>query len=53
MSDSVTLWTVAHKAPLSMGFFRQEYQRGLPFPSPRDLLNPGIKTVINMIEQFT
>ena len=39
----VTLWTVAHQAPLSMGFFRQEYQSGLPCPSPRDLLNPGIE----------
>jgi len=34
---------VAHQAPLSMGFSRQEYWSGLPFPSPRDLLNPGIK----------
>ena len=37
----VTLWAVAHQAPLSMGFSRQEYWSGLPFPSPRDLLNPG------------
>ena len=29
-----TLWTVAHQAPLSMGFSRQEYWSGLPFPSP-------------------
>ena len=36
-------WTVAHKAPLSMGFFRQEYWHGLPFPSPGDLPNPGIE----------
>ena len=34
---------VAHQAPLPMGFFRQEYWSGLPFPSPRDLLDPGIK----------
>ena len=34
MSDFVTSWTVAHKAPLSMGFSRQEYWSGLPFPSP-------------------
>ena len=34
-------WTVAHQAPLSMGFPRQEYWSGLPFPSPRDLPNPG------------
>ena len=38
-----TLWTVAHQAPLSMGFSRQEYWSGLPFPSPGDLPNPGIK----------
>ena len=49
----VTLWTVARQAPLSMGFFRQEYQSGLSFPPPRDLLNPGIKALINLIEQFT
>ena len=34
MSDSVTLWTVAHQALLSMGFSRQEYWSGLSFPSP-------------------
>ena len=38
-----TLWTVAHQAPLSMGFSRQEYWSGLPFCSPRDLPNPGIE----------
>ena len=38
-----TLWTVAHQAPLSMGFSRQEYRSGLPFPSPGGLPNPGIK----------
>ena len=37
------LWTVAHQAPLSMGFSRQEYWSGLPFPSPRDLPNLGIE----------
>ena len=36
-------WTVAHQAPLSMGFFRQEYWSGLPFPSPGELPYPGIK----------
>ena len=36
-------WTVAHQAPLSMGFFREEYQSGLPFPSPGYLPGPGIK----------
>ena len=39
----VTLWTVAHQLPLSMGFSRQGYWSGLPFPSPEDLPNPGIK----------
>ena len=37
--------TVAFQAPLSMGFSRQEYWNGLPFPSSGDLLNPGIKPV--------
>ena len=39
----VTPWTVAHQAPLSMGFSRQEYWSVLPFPSPEDLPNSGIK----------
>ena len=39
----VTPWTVAYQAPLSLGFFRQEYWNGLPFPSPGDLPAPGIK----------
>ena len=39
----VTPLTVAHQAPASMGFFRQEYWSGLPFPSPGDLLDAGIK----------
>ena len=38
-----TPWTVAHLAPLSMGFSRQEYWSGLPFPSPGDLPDPGIE----------
>ena len=38
-----TSWTLAHQAPLSMGFSRQEYWSGLPFPSPGDLPNPRIK----------
>ena len=38
-----TPWTVAYQAPLSMGFSRQEYWGGLPFPSPGDLPDPGIK----------
>ena len=36
-------WTVAHQAPPSMGFSKQEYWSGLPFPSPGDLPNPGIE----------
>ena len=40
-----TLWTVAHQAPLSMGFSRQEYWSGLPFPSPGDLPDPGTEPV--------
>ena len=40
----VTPWAVAHQAPLSTGFSRQEYWSGLPFPSPGDLPDPGIKT---------
>ena len=39
----VTPWTAAYQAPLSMGFFRQEYWSGLPFPPPRTLPNPGIE----------
>ena len=38
-----TPWTVAHQAPSSMGFSKQEYQSGLPFPPPGDLPNLGIK----------
>ena len=38
-----TPWTVACQSPLSLGFPRQEYWTGLPFPSPEDLPNPGIE----------
>ena len=38
-----TPWTVAYQTSLSMGFSRQEYWSGLPFPSPRDLPNPGVE----------
>ena len=38
-----TTWPVAHQAPPSMGFSRQEYCSGLPFPSPGDLPNPGME----------
>ena len=43
VSNSATLWTVVHQAPLSMGLSRQEYWIRLPFPSPGDLPNPGIE----------
>ena len=39
----MTPWTVARQAPLSMGFPRQEYWSGLPFPPPGDLPDPGIE----------
>ena len=39
----MTAWTLAHQAPLSMEFSMQEYWSVLPFPSPGDLPNPGIK----------
>ena len=39
----VSPWTVAHQAPLSMGFSMQEYWSGLPCPPPGDLPDPGIK----------
>ena len=38
-----TPWTAAHQAPLSMGFSRQEYWSGLPFPSLGDLPDPGVE----------
>ena len=40
---SVTPWTVARQAPLSMGLSRQEYCSGLPFPPPGNLPDPGIE----------
>ena len=40
-----TPWTAAHQAPLSMGFPRQEYWSGLPFPPPGDLPNLGTEPV--------
>ena len=45
MYDSMTLWTAAHQAPLSMGFSRQEYWSGLPCPSPGHLPDSGIEPV--------
>ena len=50
MSDSATLCTVALQAPLSMGFSRQEYWSGLPFPSPGDLPDPGIEPRSSALE---
>ena len=38
-----TPWTVTYQVPPSMGFPRQEYWNGLPFPSPEDLFHPGIE----------
>ena len=43
VSDSVTPWTVACQAPLSVEFFRQEYWNGLPFPTLGHLPEPGIE----------
>ena len=44
MSDSfMSPWTIGHQAPLTMGFSRQEYWRGLPFPSPGDLPDSGVE----------
>ena len=40
-----TLWTIARQAPLSMGFSRQEYWSGLPFPPLGDLPDPGIEPI--------
>ena len=54
MWDSVTPWTIAHHAPLSMGFSRQEYWRRLPFLSPGDLPDPGIKsTSLSLTGRFS
>ena len=51
MSDSATTTTVGHQAPLSLGFCRQEYRSGLPFPSPEDLPDSGIKTHVSCIDR--
>ena len=45
-----TPWTVARQASPSMGFSRQEYWSGLPFPSPGDLPDPGIKTRVSCMK---
>ena len=44
-----TPWTVVYQAPPFMGFSRQDYWSGLPFPSPRDLPNPGIEPGVSQI----
>ena len=48
-----TSWTIAYQAPQSMGFSRQEYWSGLPFPSPGDLSNPGIEPVSPALQTDT
>ena len=48
-----TPWTVAYQAPPSMGFSRQEYWSGLPFPSSGDLPNPGIEPRFPALEADT
>ena len=45
----MTPWTVAHQAPLFMGFSRQQYWSGLPVPSPGDLPDPGVKLSLNLL----
>ena len=45
----MTPWTVAHQAPLSMGFPKQEYWSSLPFPSPGDLSEPGIEPMSSVL----
>ena len=50
VSDSATPWTVAHQALRSMGFSRQEYWSGVPFPSPGDLSGPGIQPRSSMLQ---
>ena len=46
---SVTLWTIAHQAPLSMGFSRQEYWNGFPFPSPGNLSQSRDQTCVSYV----
>ena len=45
VSDSETIWTAAHQAPVSMGLSWQEYWSGLRCPSPGNLPNPGIEPI--------
>ena len=54
VSDSAAAWTAAaYQAPLSMGFSRQEYWSGLPFPSPGNLPDPGIEPRSSALEADT
>ena len=46
----MTPWTAVHWAPLSMGFPRQEYWSGLPFPSPGGLPDPGMETASSALQ---
>ena len=50
VSDSAAPCTATCQAPLSMGFSRQEYWSGYPFPSPNNLLNPGIKPGLAVLQ---
>ena len=51
MSDSfATPWTLTHQAPMSLGFPKQKYWSGLPFPSPGGLSDPGIEHVSPSLE---
>ena len=52
VSDSGSLWTVAHQSPLLMGFSRQEYWKELPCPPPGELPHPGIESVSPMSPYF-
>ena len=49
LAATTCAWTVAYQAPQSMGFSRQEYWSGLPFPSPGDLPDPGIEPRVSRI----
>ena len=46
----MTSWTVVHQAPVSMGFSREEYWSGLPFPCPGDLPNLGIESGSSVLQ---
>ena len=46
----MTLWTVAHQPPLSIGVSMQEYWSGLPYPPPGNLPDPGIKPCVSYVQ---